>query len=37
MSVELLMERIDHPGVSSAQLKSDCPLVIRKSAGAPPR
>lgn len=33
MAAELLLERIDQPGLQPAQLKSECPLVVRASSG----
>ncbi len=36
LAAELLLERIDQPGMPAAQLKSECPLVVRKSAGPSP-
>jgi len=35
MAAELLLERIEQPGMSPAQLKSECPLVVRESTGSP--
>ena len=36
LAAELLLERIDSPGKSPPQLKAECPLVVRDSAGPPP-
>jgi LacI family transcriptional regulator len=33
LAAELLLERIGQPGLPAPQLKSECPLVIRESAG----
>lgn len=35
LAVELLLERIEQPGLPPAQLKAECPLVARNSAGPP--
>lgn len=35
MAAELLLERIDQPGMPPAQLKTECPLVLRQSSGSP--
>lgn len=35
-AAELLLERVDQPGTPAAQLKSECPLIERESAGPPP-
>ncbi len=35
LAAELLLERIEQPGMSPAQLKSECPLVVRESTGSP--
>jgi LacI family transcriptional regulator len=36
LAVELLLEQISAPRKSPPQLKAECPLVVRKSAGPPP-
>ena len=35
MAAELLLEKIDQPGVLPAQLKSECPLIVRETTAAP--
>ncbi|MBK8769549.1 MAG: LacI family DNA-binding transcriptional regulator [Rhizobiales bacterium] len=35
LAAELLLEQIDQPGVPPAQLKSECPLVVRNSSSQP--
>lgn len=37
LAAELLLERIDQPGMPAPQLKPECPLIVRKSAGPPSR
>jgi DNA-binding LacI/PurR family transcriptional regulator len=34
-AAELLFERISQPGLLPAQLKTECPLIVRDSTGKP--
>lgn len=35
LAVELLLEKIAAPGTAPTQLKAECPLIVRESAGPP--
>ena len=37
LAVELLLEQIAAPGKTPTQLKAECPLIVRESAGPPSR